>query len=160
MLTIAIIDGMGGGIGAQIAGRLRKEAIAGVSLVALGTNAVATQRMIEAGADRGASGENAIRVTVVHSNFVVGPIGIVLPNALMGEITPGIAEAILNAPARKLLLPLNQPHVTIVGLPPKNINELIDESVAVIVHSVVDGAEPGHSIDRPGWPPQWNGGQQ
>lgn len=87
-----------------------------VRILALGANAVATQRMVDAGADRGASGENAIRVSVGCADYIIGPIGIALPNAMMGEITPGIAEAVLGARGKKLLLPLSQPHVVIVGM--------------------------------------------
>jgi hypothetical protein len=101
-----------------------------MSLIALGTNAVATQRMVEAGADRGASGENAIRVSVGEADFIVGPIGVVLPNAMMGEVTPVIAAAVLAARGKKLLLPLNQPHVTIVGMAQKNVTDLISEAIA------------------------------
>jgi len=129
-LTIVVIDGVGGGIGAQIVQRLRKESRREMSLIALGTNAVATQRMVEAGADRGASGENAIRVSVGEADFIVGPIGVVLPNAMMGEVTPVIAAAVLAARGKKLLLPLNQPHVTIVGMAQKNVTDLISEAIA------------------------------
>ena len=111
-MTIVVIDGVGGGIGAQIVQRLRKEGVHDLSVIALGTNAVATQRMVDAGANRGASGENAIRVSVAMADCIMGPIGIVLPNAMMGEITPAIAESVLAARGKKLLLPLNQPHVT------------------------------------------------
>lgn len=129
-MTIVVIDGVGGGIGAQIVQRLRKESRREMSLIALGTNAVATQRMVEAGADRGASGENAIRVSVGEADFIVGPIGVVLPNAMMGEVTPVIAAAVLAARGKKLLLPLNQPHVTIVGMAQKNVTDLISEAIA------------------------------
>jgi hypothetical protein len=131
-MTIAVIDGIGGGIGAQIVERLRKEGMRDMSILALGANAVATQRMVDAGADKGASGENAIRVSVACADYILGPIGIVLPNAMMGEITPGIAEAVFGAQAKKLLLPLSQPHVTIVGMTQKNVNDLIAEAIAVI----------------------------
>ena len=96
-MTIAVIDGIGGGIGAQIVERLRREGIRDASILALGANAVATQRMVDAGADKGASGENAIRISVASADYVLGPIGIALPNAMMGEITPGIAEAVFAA---------------------------------------------------------------
>ena len=130
--TVVVIDGVGGGIGAQIVERLRKEALRDLSIVALGTNAVATQRMVSAGADRGASGENAVRVSIDVADYIIGPIGIVLPNAMMGEITPGIAEAVFNARGRKLLLPLNQPHVEIVGISQKNVNDLITDAIQTL----------------------------
>ena len=128
-MTIMVIDGVGGGIGAQIVQRLRKEGVHDLSVIALGTNAVATQRMVDAGADRGASGENAIRVSVATADYIMGPIGIVLPNAMMGEITPAIAESVFAARGKKLLLPLNQPHVTIVGMAQKNVNDLISDAI-------------------------------
>ena len=107
-----------------------------MSILALGANAVATQRMVDAGADKGASGENAIRVSVVCVDYVIGPIGIVLPNAMMGEITPAIAEAVFSAQAKKLLLPLSQPHVVIVGMTQKNVNDLISEAIAALKRSL------------------------
>ncbi len=131
-MTVVVIDGVGGGIGAQVIERIRKEAFSGLTLFALGANAVATQRMVDAGADRGASGENAIRVSVGSADIVVGPIGIVLANAMMGEITPVMAEAVLMAPAKKLLLPLSQPHVTIVGMEQKNVSDLVSDAVAAL----------------------------
>jgi hypothetical protein len=130
--TVVVIDGVGGGIGAQIVERLRKEDLPGISIVALGTNAVATQRMVNAGADKGASGENAVCVSVGLADVIIGPIGIVLPNAMMGEITPAMAEAVSNARAKKLILPLNQPHFEIVGVSPRNVNDLIGEAILAL----------------------------
>ena len=137
-MTIAVIDGVGGGIGAQVVERLRREELPGASIIALGANAVATQRMVDAGADRGASGENAIRVTVPTADFIIGPIGIVLPNAMMGEITPGIAEAVFAAPGKKLLLPLSQPHFVIVGMAQRNVNDLIADAVAALKKGIAE----------------------
>jgi hypothetical protein len=130
--TIVVIDGVGGGIGAQIIERLKKESLEGVSVIALGTNAVATQRMVNAGADRGASGENAIRVSVGLGDIIIGPIGVVLPNAMMGEITPAVAEAVFSARGKKLLLPLNQPHFEVVGITQKNVNDLIADAMLTV----------------------------
>ena len=130
--TVVVIDGVGGGIGAQIIERLRKEDLPGLSIVALGTNAVATQRMVNAGADKGASGENAVRVSIDLADYVIGPIGIVLPNAMMGEITPAMAEAVFNSRGKKLLLPLNQPHFEIVGISQRNVNDLITDAILAL----------------------------
>jgi hypothetical protein len=99
--------------------------------------------MVNAGADKGASGENAIRVSIPLADFIMGPIGIVLPNAMMGEITPAVAEAIFNARAKKLLLPLNQPHFEIVGMSQKNVNDLIAEAVTALGRML-----PGSAGDR------------
>ena len=130
--TIFVVDGMGGGIGAQIVARIHKEIRADVTLVALATNAVAAERMVDAGADHGASGENAFRVSLTQADFLLGPIGIVLPNAMMGELTPAMAEAVLSSRAKKILLPLAQSHVSVVGLAQLNVGELIDEAMAVL----------------------------
>ena len=133
---IVIIDGMGGGIGAQLVVRAREAFGDGVELVALGTNSTATERMVKAGANRGASGENAIRVSVGLGSIVMGPIGIVLPNGMLGEITPAIAEAVLSSPARRILVPVTQDHFVIAGLEPKTLGKLLDEAMALAKDSV------------------------
>ncbi|MCX7681091.1 MAG: DUF3842 family protein [Anaerolineae bacterium] len=130
--VIAVVDGMGGGIGAQIVTQLRRELPLDIEILALGTNAVATQKMMEARASRGASGENAIRVSIGEADFILGPIGIVVPNSMMGEITPAIAEAVAGARGRKLLLPINQPHFEIVGIEWKALTKQIDAAIEII----------------------------
>jgi len=130
--VIAVVDGMGGGIGTQIVMQLRQELPLDVEIIALGTNAVATAKMMKARANRGASGENAIRVSIDQADFVLAPIGVIVPNSMMGEITPAIAEAVTNAPARKLLLPINQPHFEIVGIEWKALTKQISAAIAII----------------------------
>ena len=104
-VTVVVINGVGGGIGAQIVEPLRKDNLPGISVIAPGTNAVATQRMVNAGADRGVSAENAIRISIGLADFIIGPIAVVRPNAMMGEITPAIAEAVLAQ--RRMLAPVD-----------------------------------------------------
>jgi len=128
---IVVIDGMGGGIGAQLVGRLREALGDGVELVALGTNSSATERMIKAGADRGASGENAIRVSVALGDIIMGPIGVVIPNSMLGEITTSIAQAVLAAPGERILVPVNQEHFALAGLEHKSLGRLLEEAVAL-----------------------------
>ena len=128
-MIIAVIDGMGGGIGAQIVTQLRAALPPDIEIWALGSNAVATQKMMQARASRGATGENAIRVSASKADFILAPIGAVVPNAMMGEITPAIAEAIANAPGRKLLIPINQPHFDIIGVQWKPLAQQIDEAI-------------------------------
>jgi len=106
-MIIAVVDGMGGGIGAQIVTQLRQELPLDVEVLALGTNAIATQKMMKAKANRGASGENAIRVSINMADFILAPIGVVIPNSMLGEITPAIAQAVAGARGHKLLLPIN-----------------------------------------------------
>ena len=134
--TVVVIDGMGGGIGAQIIAKLRKDGPDGISILALGTNAVAAQRMVDAGAERGASGENAFKVTLGRADFVLGPLGAALPDSMMGEVTPDMARAVMASPARKLLLPLSQQHLEIVGLAPRNVADLVADAVAELARLV------------------------
>ena len=131
-MIIAVIDGMGGGIGAQIVTQLRQELPLEVKILALGTNGIATEKMMKARASRGASGENAIKVSINQADFILAPIGVVIPNSLMGEITPTIATAIANAPGAKLLLPINQPHFEIVGIEWKALTKQISQAIDMI----------------------------
>lgn len=126
MKTICVIDGQGGGIGAAIIKRLRALFEEEVEIVALGTNAIATAQMLKARANRGASGENAIIRTVARMDIVIGPLGIVMANAMMGEVTPGIACAVADSSARKLLVPLSQENVVVVGASSMPLPHLLD----------------------------------
>lgn len=126
---IVVVDGMGGGIGAQLVARLRESLGDEVEILALGTNSGATERMLKSGADRGASGENAIRVSVALGEIIMGPIGIVVPNGMLGEITPAMAESVLAAPGSRILVPVSQGHFEISGLEPKSVGRLVEEAV-------------------------------
>lgn len=131
-MVVAVIDGMEGGMGEGIVTQIRKTMGNEIVIIALGTNAVATEKMMKARASRGASGENAIRVSINQADFIIGPIGIALPNSMMGEITPAIAEAILGSRGKKLLLPISQNHIEIVGLEDKPLQELINTAILSI----------------------------
>ena len=123
---ICVIDGQGGGIGSTVIRKLKENTGDRFDIVALGTNAIATANMLKARANRGASGENAIIQTVSRMDVVIGPIGIIIANAMMGEVTPAIASAVANSPARKLLIPLTQENVEIVGISSAPLPRLID----------------------------------
>ncbi len=131
-MIVAVVDGMGGGIGAQIVAQLRQELPLDVEVLALGANAIATEKMMKARANRGASGENAIRVSIDEADYILAPIGAVIPNAMMGEITPAIAEAVAGARGIKLLLPINQPHFQIVGIEWKPLSRQIGQAIEII----------------------------
>jgi len=139
--VIAVVDGMGGGIGAQIVTQLRQALPLEIEILALGANAVATQRMMQARASRGASGENAIRVSIGEADFLLAPIGVAIPNSMMGEITPGIAVAVAGARARKLFLPINQPHLEIVGIEWKALTKQIDAAIETIRQAIAVDAD-------------------
>ncbi len=126
---IAVIDGQGGGIGNVIIRRLREVLGEEVEVIGLGTNAMATGAMLKAGANKGASGENAIVQTVKTVDILAGPISILLANSMMGELTPKMAEAIASAPALKCILPLKTPEVEIIGAPKEPLPHLVDQLI-------------------------------
>jgi len=128
-VPIAVIDGQGGGIGSLIVRRLREEFGERIEILALGTNAAATTAMMKAKADRGATGENAIVRNVSQVAAVCGSVGVVLPHAYLGEMTPAMAEAVSASPARKILLPLNRERVTIVGASGDPLPHLVEDLV-------------------------------
>ncbi|MDR0400466.1 MAG: DUF3842 family protein [Treponema sp.] len=139
--TIVIIDGMGGGIGVQLITRLKeiwaKEDNGGDrEIIALGANAVAAERMVKAGADRGASGENAFLVSVSLGDYIMGPVGIVVGNSMMGEISPAMAQAILGAPGERILLPLQQEHFYIAGLEQMPLARIIDRALDLLAERI------------------------
>jgi hypothetical protein len=129
MNKFCIIDGQGGGIGATIIRKLREKFGESLDIIALGTNAIATSQMLKAKANRGASGENAIVQTVRQVDLIIGPIGIVMANSMMGEVTPLMAQAVTSSAARKILLPLSQENVEIVGTAVIPLPHLIDELI-------------------------------
>ena len=102
-------------------------------LIVLGTNAIATAQMMKSGANRGASGENAIVQTVAKADLIVGPISITWANAMLGEVTPRMAEAITSSPAPKILLPLIQERVVLVGV----VTEPLPHLVQVLVEQKI-----------------------
>lgn len=130
MQRICVIDGQGGGIGSTIIKHLKPIYGEHCEIIALGTNAIATANMLKAGANRGASGQNAIVRTVYQVDVIIGPISIVWANAMLGELTPSMAEAVSSSPAKKILLPLSQENVTVVGLDATPLPRLIETMLA------------------------------
>jgi NAD(P)-dependent dehydrogenase (short-subunit alcohol dehydrogenase family) len=129
MKRICVIDGQGGGIGAAVIKRLKSAFGETVEIIALGTNAIATAQMLKAKANRGASGENAISRTIAEADIVIGPTGIIMAHALMGEVSPKIAEAVAGCRAKKLLIPLSQENMEIVGMTQDPLPHLLDVMV-------------------------------
>jgi hypothetical protein len=140
MKRICVIDGQGGGIGATIIKALRARWGESLEIWALGTNAVATSQMLRAGANRGATGENPVVCTVKLADLIVGPISITWPNAMMGEVTPRMAEAITSTPVRKVLLPLHQEKIHLVGVSrdplPHLVESMINEHMKEVLKDV------------------------
>ena len=127
--SVAVIDGQGGGIGSLMIKHLRENLAEEVEIIGLGTNAMATGAMLKAGANKGASGENAIVQTVKTVDVIIGTTGILLANSMMGELTPKMAEAVATSPATKCLLPLRIPEVEIIGAPKEPLPHLVDQLV-------------------------------
>lgn len=132
MKRICVMDGQGGGIGATLIQYLKAQWGETVELVALGTNAIATARMLRAGANKGASGENAICRTVARADCIVGPVAISWANAMLGELTPRMAEAVMSSAAPKVFLPLSQENVEFVGLSKEPLPHLVETAIAKI----------------------------
>ncbi|MBF0200909.1 MAG: DUF3842 family protein [Desulfamplus sp.] len=128
-IKICVIDGQGGGIGSTIIRKLKEKFGEGIEILALGTNAIATAQMLKARANRGASGSNAIVQTVRHADYIIGTVGIIMPHSMMGELTPEMAEAIALSPALKILLPLTQENLEVVGLTSIPLPQLVDEMI-------------------------------
>jgi hypothetical protein len=135
-MKICVIDGQGGGIGATIIKKIKEQYSENIEIIALGTNAIATSQMLKSRANRGASGENAIVQTVAQVDVIIGTIAIVLAHAMMGEMTPAMTEAIAKSPARKIIIPISQENVQIVGAPaiplPRLVDLLIDDYLSQI----------------------------
>lgn len=139
-MKICVIDGMGGKIGAQIITQVR-EMFPDLEIYALATNAVAAHQMLKAGANRGASGENAIVVSVKEVDIIIGPLSIVIPNSMMGELTPRMAEAIASSRARKILLPITYPSIDLVGVELKPLPHLMEEGIELLKRIIEEGEQ-------------------
>ena len=137
MKKIGVIDGQGGGIGSAIIKKIKELYGETIEVVALGTNAIATAQMLKAGANRGASGENAIVQTTKSVDVILGPLGIIVAHAMMGEVTPGIAEGVAGSPAAKFLLPLSQENVTVVGVARRPMPHLIEELIDMYLQDYI-----------------------
>lgn len=136
MHRIAVVDGQGGGIGSLIVRKLRDEFGDTIEIFALGTNAAATTAMMKARANKGATGENAIILNSRKVDVITGPLSIVLPNAMLGEQTVRMAEAIASSEAKKILLPINQEGIDVVGVvkePLPHMVEKIAESIRLTI---------------------------
>lgn len=129
MKQVAVIDGQGGGIGSMIIKALREACGERIELIALGTNASATSAMMKARANKGATGENAIIRNAPKVDCIVGPLSIVLANAMLGELTPRMAEAVSSSSAARYLLPINQEGVGIIGIEPEPLPHLVEKLV-------------------------------
>ena len=134
-MRVTVIDGQGGGIGKALVEALHTRDT-NIEIVAVGTNATATANMMKGGTALGATGENAVVFNCKKTDVIVGPIGIVMANAMLGEITPKMAEAVSSSDARLYLIPMNRCHANVIGIENKKLSEYITEAVERIMKEV------------------------
>ena len=128
-LKICVIDGQGGGIGSTIIKRLREKFIDKIEIIAIGTNSIATSAMLKAKANKGATGENPVKILLNDVDVIVGPISIILPNSMLGELTPNMATSISMSKAKKFLLPFTQENVEVIGVIQEPLPHMIDRLI-------------------------------
>ena len=125
-MRILVIDSQGGGIGKQVIAAIKKNNPEH-EITAVGTNSAATANMLKAGADHGATGENAVIVGARRADVIVGPIGVVIADALYGEITSAMAQAVGQSDAKRILIPINHCDNMVVGVNDYSITKLVNE---------------------------------
>lgn len=138
-MELLIIDGQGGRIGREVIERIKAEELP-VSITAVGTNSIATAAMLKGGADRAATGENAVIVNVRAADVIVGPLAIVIADGLLGEITPAMAVAVGQSRAKKLLLPTGQCNNIVVGATDVPVKSLLTGVIAELKRTVEEHA--------------------
>lgn len=128
-MNILVIDGQGGSLGKQLITQLRK-ALPDQPVTAVGTNSIATSVMLKAGAEAGATGENPVLVGSSRADLILGPVGILIADALCGEITPAMAAAVGKSQAQKILIPVSKCNCTIAGTPDLPLAKYIESAVS------------------------------
>ncbi len=128
-MNILIIDAQGGGIGRQVITAVRQN-IPDAVITAVGTNTTATSMMLKAGADYGATGENAVIVGTRKADVIIGPIGITVADSMFGEITPAMAKAVGQSTAKRIFIPVSHCDNIVVGIKNLSMKELIEEVIA------------------------------
>lgn len=140
-MNVIVIDAQGGGMGKQLVEQL-KRALPQQKIIAVGTNALATAAMLRAGADQGATGENAVKVCAARADLILGPMGMVVCDAMLGEITPDMALAIGRSAAHKILVPMARCQLTVAGTRALPMAELIESAVQEAVRRITGSFFP------------------
>ena len=131
-MKILVIDGQGGRVGRLLIEGLKQQAPQ-LYITAIGSNRIATASMLKAGADEGATGENPVVFNSATADIIVGPIGIILSNALLGEITPRMAEAVSSSKAKKILIPINRCNILVVGIQTLSLPEFVELAIQEVL---------------------------
>lgn len=135
-MIITVIDGQGGGLGSALIARLKDELSQEHQLIAVGCNALATSAMLKAGAHRGATGENAVCYNAARSDLILGPIGLLSANALLGEVSPAMAAAVSAAPGRKILIPSSSCGILVAGATGLKLEDALQSAVELCLREV------------------------
>lgn len=130
-MKVVVIDGQGGGLGKQLVETIINSGL-DVELTAVGTNSMATGAMLRAGAKKAATGENAVIVACRDADVIVGALGITIADSLLGEITPGMALAVGQSPAKKILIPMNMCDIMIAGVPKHTVAYFVKDALEII----------------------------
>lgn len=130
-MNILVIDGQGGRLGKQLIEAIGS-AYSQAHIMAVGTNSIATAAMLKGGADEAATGENPVLVACRKADVIVGPIGIVIADSLLGEVTPKMAEAVAQATAKRILIPMNKCDTLVAGVTSQSLSELVEDAVKKI----------------------------
>lgn len=140
-MKIMIIDGQGGRMGSLLTEKTKNAAIPGAQIYAIGTNSIATAAMLKAGADYGATGENPVLVNSRDADYIIGPLGIMAADSLLGEVTPAMAVAVGQSSAMKILLPVNKCNHHIVGVSSEySMSELAEQAVRYLLDCIAGKA--------------------
>ena len=131
-LGLLVIDAQGGGIGRQLISSIL-QALPDTEITAVGTNSAATSAMLKAGAHRAATGENAVIVASRSADVIMGPIGIVIADSMLGEITPAMAAAVGQSPAARILIPFDRCTNIVAGVPDMSAAMLIKSAVSALL---------------------------
>lgn len=139
-MVIMVVDGQGGGIGKSLIEKLKPVVSDKCEIIAVGTNSLATSAMLKAGVSSVATGENAVMYNAHRADIIVGSIGIVSANSMLGELSPNMANAISSSDAVKILIPMNKCNLKVVGVTTDSLPKILDEAVSVIL-SYVNGSK-------------------
>lgn len=140
-MMILVVDGQGGGVGKGIISEFKNALGGDAELIAVGTNSVATAAMLRAGAKAAVTGENPVIYNAARADVILGPIGIIIPNAMLGEITPAMASAVAGSGAQKILIPFSKCAVSIAGVENCTLDSYIKKAAAMAIRLISHGPD-------------------